>query len=218
MASLVTASSRSLLSSQLTTSFSSDTSTSGHYFDIKAKSDIILNGININSAQDVGTNSPIEIYVKSGSYEGYTSNSTSWLLWTSQLLTNTSGQGAPTSITIPPININTEGRRSFYIHCTANNDCLRYDSTPHNTTLRVYQNQHVMLYRAGSTKVNGDTWDGKLSDTPSVFSGGLSYDVVTQSPTKMPTLRPSRSPSRSPTVSFLCISCPLLQYVNFCNF
>ena len=214
MESAVT-SSRSLLSSQLTTSYISDKQTSGHYFNIKAKSDIILNGININSAQDVGTNSPIEIYVKSGSYEGYTSNSTSWLLWTSQLLTNTSGQGAPTSITIPPININTDGRRSFYIHCTANNDCLRYDSTSNNSTLRVHQNQHVMLYREGITKVNGDTWDGELSSTPSVFSGGLSYEVITQSPTKMPTLRPSKSPSRSPTVSFvyLCISC-----VNFCVF
>ena len=207
---------RSLLSSQLTTSYNSDTSTSGHYFDIKAKTPILLNGIDINSAQDVGTNSPIEIYVKSGSYEGYTSNSTSWLLWANRLLTNTSGQGAPNSISIPPININTDGRRSFYIHCTANNDCLRYDSTSNNTTLRVYQNQHVMIYRAGSTKVNGDTWDGELSDTPSVFSGGLSYDVVTQSPTKMPTLRPSKSPSRSPTVSsvhtILCI-----YYVHFCK-
>ena len=206
--------SRSLLSSQLTTSYNSDTSTSGHYFDIKATTPIILNGIDINSAQDVGSNSPIEIYVKSGSYEGYTNNSTQWLLWANRLLTNTSGVGAPTSISIPPININTDGRRSFYIHCTANNDCLRYDSTSNNTTLRVYQNQHVMLYRAGSTKVNGDTWDGELSDTPSVFSGGLSYDVVTQSPTKMPTLRPSKSPSRSPTVSFvyLCTSC-----VHFCK-
>jgi len=214
MESSAATTSRSLLSSQLTTSYLSDTSTSGHYFDIKAKTPIILNGIDINSAQDVGTNSPIEIYVKSGSYDGYTSNSTSWLLWANRLLTNTSGVDAPTFISIPPININTDGRRSFYIHCTANNDCLRYDSTSHNTTLRVYQNQHVMLYREGITKVSRDTWDGELSNTLSVFSGGLSYDVVTQSPTKMPTLRPSKSPSLSPTVSIeiLCISC-----VHFCK-
>ena len=216
MDSSAAAISRSLLSSQLTTSYISDSSTSGHYFDVKAKTDIILNGIDINSAQDIG-NSPIEIYVKMGSYEGYTNNSTSWLLWANRLLTNTSGVDAPTSIDIPPININTDGRRSFYIHRTANNDCLRYDSTSNNTTLRVYQNQHVMLYRAGSTKMNGDTWDGELSDTPSVFSGGLSYDVVTQSPTKMPTLRPSKSPSRSPTVSSLRFCAYLVfTFANLC--
>jgi len=60
---------RSLLTSQLTTSYVSDKSTNGHMFDIKAKSPININGININTIlQSDNNNSPVEIWTKVDTY------------------------------------------------------------------------------------------------------------------------------------------------------
>ena len=183
-------SSRSLLEKQLTTGFFSDTSTSGHMFDIKATAGPIrIHGIDINTAT-AGPLPPINIYTKVGSYEGSERNINDWILWHSTNNTGavTNGPDTPTSISIPSIELNEGDKRAFSVDCAAagGEQCLRYNSNA-QTQLR-YKDEYMILYGTGRTNENVDA----------LFSGALTYEAITQNPTRMPT---TGTPSFSPTTS-----------------
>ena len=203
---ITSAGGRSLLTSHLTTSFTSNSLTNGHMFDIKAKSPININGININTIlqpDDKDGVSPVEIWTKVDTYKGSEQQESRWTLLFEKLATTNNGPDQPTTVNFPPIYQRAvDGKRSFYIHCKNNIKCLRYDSNA-QTTMR-YQDDYLILFGDGQTKLGTDGWSSAMHPIPHVFSGGVLYEAVTPSPTKYPTLRPTTSPttaepSKSPT-------------------
>lgn len=169
-------------------------------FDIKAKSPININGININTILQSDGNSgvsPVEIWTKVDTYKGSEQQESRWTLLFEKLETTNNGPDelfSVATITFPPIYQRAvDGKRSFYIHCTNNIKCLRYDSNA-QTTMR-YQDEHLMLYGDGMTKLGTNGWSSAMHPIPHLFSGGLLYEAITPSPTKYPTLRPTTSPT-----------------------
>ena len=211
---IMLSSSRSLVENQLITSFTSDQSTYGHMFDVKAKGPIKIRGIDINSAADDQTNEFIKVWTKEGTYDGFENQSNQWKLISSKDI-STAGPDKPTSISFHPITVATGERRAFYVSCADNNLCLRYN-TNGQTTAR-YQDEYAILFGDGITKQSAG-WNGVVSSTPSLFSGALKYEPITPQPTEFPTpkpttlrptpvptsrptLRPSTSPTHAPTLS-----------------
>ena len=190
---------RSLVENQLITSLTSDQSTYGHMFDTKAKSPIIIRGIDINTADQ--SNEFIQVWTKEGSYDGFENQSNQWKLISSKDIA-TAGPDKPTSISFNPITVAAGERRAFYVSCADNNLCLRYN-TNGQTSAR-YQDEYAILFGDGITKQTAG-WNGAVSSTPSLFSGALIYEPITAQPTQFPTpkattSRPTLAPTRRPTL------------------
>jgi len=174
----------------------SDSQTAVHMFDIKAKDDpLLIKGIDINLATSSAT--PIEIYSKVGSYKGSESQSNNWTLIKST--TVFASNNGSTSINFPSIiNLASNEKRSFYIKCASiNSKCLSYDSN--GQTTKRYQDTHLILFGDGLTK-QSSTWNSISSNTPHLFSGPISYDLITPQPTKLPTKFPTLQPTNTPTL------------------
>ena len=105
----------------------------------------------------------------------------------------------PTSITFPSIiNLGSNEKRSFYIKCASiNSKCLSFDSN--GQTTKRYQDSNLILFGDGLTK-QSSTWNAISSSTPHLFSGAISYDLITPQPTKLPTKFPTLQPTNTPTL------------------
>jgi len=94
-------------------------STFGYYFDIRARSNISIGGVQIHTLLGFPIDR-VRVYTKEGSYAGYETSSTSWNLALEQFNINGAGFYSSTELDLftEEIQVNAGARQSFYVIST----------------------------------------------------------------------------------------------------
>jgi hypothetical protein len=178
------------------TIYQSDQSAASTLFDIKAKEDIVIYGLDINIATK--TSQRVQVYTKTGSFSGYENDESAWdLVLNSTVVGN--GADKPTALLMEgwdPVAVPAGERRAFCV--TFDGAYVRYSTLEAGDRL-YYINHDLIIYGKGAARRKG--WSGGLI-SPRVFNGGVKYalgnetvDVVAGNIVGLPTVAPT-------TVSF----------------
>ena len=188
---------------QLVSSYASERTTAGVMFDVEAKNDIVIYGVDINTI--VQNSADVEMWTKEGTYKGYEKDASAWtLLFNSTLECN--GIDVPTPIptgSFDPVVMKASNRRSFYI-TFPKGASLRY-ITGNEEGQEYKSNDDLTIFEGIARRVGFDS----AMYSPRVWSGGLNYLVgspPTLEPTSSPTIKPTTGsptpvPTRQPTAS-----------------
>jgi hypothetical protein len=183
----------SLALTTLSTIYDSDRTTASSLFDIKAKTNIIIYGLDINIAT---TNAhSVQVYTKSGSYKRFANNEDAWqLVFNSTVVGLGVDQPTPLSMDSSPVAVAIGQKQGFYV--AVDGPYIRYSA--YNDGDRMYYiNHHLIIYGKGGAKKMG--WDGAFT-RPTVFNGSIKYVVEEETnPTPVPSQKPIETPS--PTFS-----------------
>lgn len=182
------------------TIYTSDQSAASSMFDIKAKTDIVVYGLDVNLATQ--SEQEVLVYTKSGSFQRFENDESAWKL---VLNSTVVGQGAdvPTSLLMEgwdPVVVPANTKQAFMV--MLNDAYVRYSDFAQGDRL-YYINHDLIIYGKGCAKRKG--WDGGLI-SPRVFNGGVRYvtgnetvEVLSGNIVGLPTV--------SPTVVSSCSSC-----------
>jgi len=184
--------------SQLATSYEAERTTSGVMFDLEAKKDLVIYGIDINTIH----NSParLEMWIKEGSYKGFEKDASAWTnIFNSTV--NGNGMGVPTPIptgSFGPIVLKANETRSLYIAYPQGANLRYFTGTEEG--LPAASNDDLVIYEGIARRVGFDS----AIYSPRVYSGALNYMVgspPTAAPTAVPTQKPTTAnPTNAPTI------------------
>jgi hypothetical protein len=157
------------------TIYESDQSSASALFDIKAKTDLIIYGLDINLA--TSTSQSILVYTKSGSFSGYEYDESAWDLVLNSTIVG-SGADNPTSVLMEgwnPVIVPNGEKQSFYI--MMEKAVIRYSMYEAGVDRMYYINHDLIVYGKGCAKRMG--WDGGLV-CYRTFNGGVLYAKGTE--------------------------------------
>jgi len=185
---------------QLATSFNAERMAAGFMFDIEAKNNIFIHGLDINT-KAIGP-AKMEFWTRAGTYKGHEKSSSEWrLLFNSTVQGN--GLDVPTSIpagSFSPILVNTDEKRAFYVACPKG-ACQGYILGTEEGSV-VESNSDMIIYEGIGRRFG---FDGAIY-SPRIWSGSLYYSLAptpepTSNPTPVPTPNPTGEPTSLPTLA-----------------
>jgi PEP-CTERM motif len=149
----------------------------GVFFDLTAAG----NNLSFNSfatyfgSTTVGTPASVEVWVRSGSFVGFTTANTGWTLYETVAGTaaGTGTLSAPIAFTTP-IALTAGSTTGFYVHSITAGNGIRYQGTG-TTSTSTFSNADITLFsnvaRTGAVSFGGSQF------TPRAFSGDINYTV-----------------------------------------
>lgn len=154
------------------TIYQSDTSSASFLFDIKAKTSIVIYGLDVNLAST--SSHSVQVYTKVGSYDRNNAavDESAWDLVLNSTVTGNGVDNPATLLTEgwTPVIVPKGVKQSFLL--SLDDGVLR--STTYNTGDRMYYiNRDLIIYGKGAAKRKG--WDGRVVDGYAVFNGGVKY-------------------------------------------
>jgi hypothetical protein len=177
----------------LTTTFSSERSSAGVMFDVRAKNPVSIRGMDFNTINT--DDARIEVWTKNGSHVGYEQARQAWTLLVNETV---SGKGLDRPTSIPPeiftpVVVLANETRAFYVTCI-DGPCQRYSLGADGR--QDFESTDLILFSNGTAKRHG--FDGAYY-SPRTFNGALHYEIITPQPTSIPTARPTDSPTAAPS-------------------
>ena len=162
-----------LAASSITTTFAGGNRFDGNMFNATiGSSSITVNSLDV----DVDTGSmTIDVYIKSGSYVGFDTNSAAWTLVSATSVTGL-GAGNPTPVSVTPFNLSAGNTYGIYveINTNANSAPYMYYTSGTNT----YSNSNLSLSLGDGLGGNF----GSLSvDSSRTWNGTINYTVASAS-------------------------------------
>lgn len=181
-----------LLLSTHSTVYQSDESAASALFELKAKEDIVIYGLDVNIASQ--SEQQVEVYTKPGKFSGHENDESSWTL---VLNSTVVGQGTDKPTTIltegwDPVMVPSGQKQAFCVTFPAASTRVSYFETGDQL---YYINHDLVIYGKGSARSEG--WDGELT-SPLLFNGGIKYvkgnetvEVVAGNIVGLPTVEPT---------------------------
>ena len=157
------------------TIYQSDQTSAGTLFDIKAKSDIVIYGLDINLATD--TEQAVKVYTRAGSFKGNENEESNWELVLDATVRG-NGIDVPTQLLMEgwnPVKVAQGQKQSFYI--STDEPYLRYTSWEEGDRM-YYIDRNVIVFAKGAAKREG--WEGGIIE-PRVWNGGIKYALGVES-------------------------------------
>lgn len=152
----------------ITTTFADNNRFTGNMFNAV----IGANGLTVNSLDvnvDTGAMT-IAVYIKTGTYVGFDTNSAAWTLVSSTAVTG-AGAGSPTLVNVTPFTLNAATTYGIYVTVATNTNAAPYmyytngDNTYSNANLSLSLGEGLGG-EFGSLAVTDDrTWDGTINYT-----------------------------------------------------
>lgn len=149
-----------------TTSYSSNNGNDGSMFEITALQDFTIKKL----YQNCNGTGPLMVYYKMGSYVGFETSSSSWILLDSISSVTSAGSDQATEIPLPLyMNVDAGQTVSFYITGTGNGlDVNYFDGT---TEGAIYENYGAFVIKEGK----GVSFPFAGNFSPRVWSGSIEY-------------------------------------------
>ncbi|WP_165805936.1 HYR domain-containing protein [Marixanthomonas spongiae] len=152
----------------LETTFAGGNGLDGNMFDIVAINEVVINSFDVNL--DTGTTDDIEVYYKSGTWEGFEEDPSAWTLIGSANVTS-AGDGLPTPLNLDLGQTIAAGDTgAFYITTTSGG--MNYTNGTANGTVFVEDDNIQFLEGSGKSYPFGSsTFDAR------VFNGNIYYEA-----------------------------------------
>lgn len=181
---------------ELRTRFIGGNGAAGSMFDIWPRDHLVLFGMGIHTSAEERTT--VEVWTKSGSFQGYETNATAWTRLLSTEIDGL-GRGKPTFINLNPFRIAAMQTRAFYVTVTGGSG-LRYTNGNGVGTVYASNADVDIIEGAGKRYPFGSTFRDRQ------WNGVLQYYVAsdpmmepeTDAPTPAPTIAPTPSPTPAP--------------------
>jgi len=165
-------------SHMLRTNYKANNGNYGQFFNLKAKkSDVTVTGMNIHLKAT--TNTPIEVYTKTGTYQGHERDQLAWEL-VCKATVRGQGQGSPTIIPdeeFTSVKIEKNAIQAFYVTAKYSSDLL-YTSA----TRAISKSDEFISIKDGAGITYPFGYGNKSLFSPREFNGSVRYISETEEP------------------------------------
>ena len=134
-------------------------------------------GFSTYFASAAGSPVSVEVWIRTGSYSGFTSSSTGWTLW--ETVAGVSAGSTTESALInfaAPIRLAAGQTMGIYFHSTTAGGGIRYTGTGGSPPTTMYSNADISLF--SDTTRTGTVPFGGTQFSPRTFAGTVAYTVV----------------------------------------